>query len=224
MMLTGCARDYVTLRYRLRVVVEIDGREYEGASVIETTLADWEGAMWFRAPEAGTISSDSWGEAVVVDLKEHGFLFGLLLPPDGIRGFNGVQPQHALSRCLESAKRFNRETFLKDIQALRGECELSDADRPALIRFGDIRNPSSAELVEPERFAEAYGPNVAFVRATISVTNDPVTEPTVDHVLPWLGEFKGRLSHKSLRDLAPLISQRAISERMTPASFKLEGV
>src|SRR5262245_4114352 len=94
----ACAREYVTFHYKLRIVVEIDGRQYEGVSVVETEIVDRRGFSWL--PEAPEIVSNSWGDAVVINLVQHGLLFGLLLPDDGVSGFNGLQPQRALSRCL----------------------------------------------------------------------------------------------------------------------------
>ena len=222
-MLAACAQRYARLRYRLRVVVEIEGRQYEGASVVQTEFADYRGSYW-RLPEMPEIESTSWGEAVIVDLREHGLLFGLLLHPDGAGAFNGKQPINALSRCLEPARRSVRENLLTDILALQGECELRQSDQPALVHFRNIADPSSVELVEPGRFSEVYGPDAGFVRATIAVTNDPVTE-AIDRTLPWLAKLAAP-GNTLVGKLPPgfrIASEMALPQRLTVRNFKLSG-
>jgi hypothetical protein len=224
--LSACAREQVTLHYRLKVVVEIDGQQYEGTSVVETQIDDRHNSprLVLEAPE---IVSRSWGEAVVVDLEQSGFLFGLLIPHDGVSGFNGLHPDIALSRCLPPADRNDRENLLRNIQALQGECELLGFDRPALVRFRDISDPSSVERVEPERFSEAYAPNAAFVRATISATNDPVTRPMVDRILPWLTKPELSAPGSTLVGKLPVgfhvASEMTMAQRLRVRNFKLRG-
>jgi hypothetical protein len=205
-----------------RIVVEIDGRQYQGTSVVETQIIDRRGSS-LLPPEAPEIVSNSRGEAVVVDLGQHGFLFGLLQHPPSVGGFNGSQPESVLARCLSPAERSDRENLLKNIQALQGECELSERDRPTLIRFRDTNDPSSAELIEPERFSEVYGPSAAFVRATISITSDPAGEATIDRTLPWLREFENASSTKRFNEILVRIDQRTTLDRLRISHFKSSG-
>jgi hypothetical protein len=180
--LGACAQDYVTLHHRLWIAVRIAGRAYEGVSVLETVIAYWgEQGGWFRAPEAGSLSSRSWGEAVVVDLGQHGLLFGLLHPLDNRTGDFGINGIHnTLFSFLPRDGRGTAER-IGDLQRLQGEFHI----RPTLVRFRDVADPTTFEIVDVSRFAETYGSDSSFGSATISITQDPITR-RIDKVLPWL--------------------------------------
>jgi len=55
-----------------------------------------------------------------------------------------------------------------------------------LIRFRDLDDPATAERVDPFDLAASFGPGVKLLRATIEMTNDPVTTG-LDQKLPWIG-------------------------------------
>ena len=219
--LAACAREYVTLRYRLRLVVEIDGLQFEGATVVGAELTNWVGSS-LRLPEMPQVESSSRGEAVVISLGERGFRFGLLLPSDGASGFNGSQPEDELSRCLPRPQQSDEENLLRNIQAIQGECQLGESDWPELVRFRDIGDPSSVEPVEPGRFEEVCGPNSRYVGATVSITNDPITVGLIDRALPWLSNAENTLVGK-LPPGIRVASEMSLAQRLGIRNFKLSG-
>ena len=53
-----------------------------------------------------------------------------------------------------------------------------------LVRFGDIKNPETVERVDRNDLAKSFGPGVSSKRATIEITDDPVTTG-IEQRLPW---------------------------------------
>jgi hypothetical protein len=184
--LSACAKARVTLRYRLRIVVQVAERLYEGSSVVETELAYFgDKAVWWKAPEAGSMSFSSWGEAVALDLGEHGLLFGLLYPVDGrVGGFYVNSAGDMLFTFLPNDRRGTAER-MNDLPGLQGEFPVRESSWPTLVRFRDISDPTTFEVVDRGQFAAIYGPGSSVTSVTISITHDPITRG-IDKVLPWL--------------------------------------
>jgi hypothetical protein len=53
------------------------------------------------------------------------------------------------------------------------------------VKFRDLNDPTSVEVVDPNDLAASFGPGVKLVEATIAVTPDAVTDG-IDSRLPWL--------------------------------------
>ena len=215
--LTACAQQYVTLRYRLRIIVDVDGQQYEGASVIETEIADRRGTWWLP-PEAPQLVFNSRGDAVVIDLREHGLLFGLLVRPEFHDGFAAGNAFDILSSFLPRDQATDLDSSLRNVLRLEGEFQLREADQPTLVRFRDISDPTTAKSVDAGRFAEIYGAGASSQRATISVTSDPITRG-IDKVLPWLANADDRGTGK-LRIVRP---QMTVAQLLSVRNFKADG-
>src|SRR5262249_13499521 len=82
--------------------------------------------------------------------------------------------------------RQNDNTF-KRVRAARGRGPITLTYKlyPRLLRFRDIKDPATAELVDPDYLAKSFGPGFRLVRVTIEITNEPVTRG-IRKILPWL--------------------------------------
>lgn len=190
--LAGCGGlgETKKLRYRLKLYVHVDGKEYTGSSVLET--------RWFNNGSWAIGAVPPWqasatGDAVTVNLGAHGLLFGLLDDLNNMRrGFGAGMPDIYLSpylpRQFDTGERYRSGAIFDDIAALRGEYDLEPSAVPILIRFRDLNDVKTAELVEPGDFASIYGPQSTFDRATISVATEPITRG-IEKRLPWLSNF-----------------------------------
>ncbi|MCE9521988.1 MAG: hypothetical protein K8S25_06085 [Alphaproteobacteria bacterium] len=223
--LAGCARATAKLRYRLKIVVRVDGTVHTGSSVIEAQFLDF-GQSMFRAPEAGRFATKSWGEAVAIDLKDRGFLFGLLERP--LVSTEGFQVGHlldVLAKFPENQRRLP-DSLLSHVGSLQGEFELREPDRPILVRFRDIRDPSTVELVDARRISAHYGDRAALMEVTISVTQDPVTTG-LDERLPWLESAElakpGRTFAGKLPPGPRPASQMSLPAQLTIHNFRRNG-
>jgi len=63
--------------------------------------------------------------------------------------------------------------------------EISPENMPALVRFQDLNDPFSAEIVPRENISSIAGKNTKFKSMTIEMTNDPI-EWRLAGILPWL--------------------------------------
>jgi hypothetical protein len=180
----ACSGPTYTFRYRLRVAVKIDGQVYEGSSVNEMSyhvLSKSE--RWL--PDFPSVRRSTWGEAVIIDCGPHGLLFGLVECPPGWEAFRATDVVDILGRLLPPELQNDGKSVLQQLSALPGVYELPEKSRPLLVRFANIKDPKSVTFVEADRFAEIFGKGSSYLRATISITEDPITE-RLSTVLPWL--------------------------------------
>ena len=63
-------------------------------------------------------------------------------------------------------------------------------EMPFLVRFRDLKNPMSVEEVQPGNLAATFGGGARLLRATIEMTDAPVTTG-IETRLPWLEGLKG---------------------------------
>lgn len=195
----GVAYPGLTLRYRLTLEAEVDGKPKTGSGVIEV--------IYSKQPEFASgrdrVSSHR-GEAVVLDLGERGTLFALLTAgsdnrsiPESIvlRAFNfdgGAFPGPAV------------EAGFSQIRKLSGKRELPLTSLPLLVRFRDLNDPRTVEKVDPLDISHSFGPSVRLVRATLEIvpvgiwplnsfgiTGEPVTNYVVTK-LNWLPNYYDR--------------------------------
>ncbi len=72
-----------------------------------------------------------------------------------------------------------------------------------LVRFRNIRDPSSVETVDPDNLAKSFGAGVRLKRITVQITDDPVTSG-IDKRLPNMGRGSGYLQwRQTLRNEDP---------------------
>ena len=130
--------------------------------------------------DASGIMNKVSGEAVAVDLPG-GTLFALL--QGGRKGSDYISslPHDALEHGRVSPampRRFEAQEWREEREVARRmkpKVELDRSDYPTLVRFRDIRDPKSVELVDPAKLAASFGPGVKLRCITIQITDDPVT-------------------------------------------------
>jgi hypothetical protein len=192
--LTGCGS--WTINYRLTLDVDVDGELHTGSSVVET--------QWHHTPEwLQGLSSVVWnvgvhGEAVVVDLGSRGLLFGLLTGAARYDSGNGKRfypsDPYWIIMNFGVAERGGITPHSLDVLATRRDTiELPFSALPMLVRFRDVSDPMSVVQVEPRQLDASFGPGVRLVRATLAITNDPVTTGIEDW-LRWLRDMQGHLN------------------------------
>jgi len=188
----------VTVRYRLTLDAEVDGKPKIGSGVIEVTYRKQS-----RFAGQQPLSIDVRGEAFVLDLDSRGAIFVLLKAgndsrsgPETIvfRAFNfpnGVIPHPV-------------DDGLIKLQQLSGTREIALSSLPMMVRFRDINDQMSVEKVDPLDVGARFGPGVRLTRATLEIvpagiwplnqygiTGEPVTR-NIENRLPWLAALRGR--------------------------------
>ncbi len=205
-LLSGCGTALLDYRYRLTVEVETPEGLKTGSSVIEVSTS-MTGST--SIPSPGAVRHRLRGEAVTVDLGQHGTLFALLrsdvdvdwatnllflLAPEvsAVRDENGKYDSDASFRARYGAMLQNRRLIVlpKTFHTIRVLRDMPA--RPMLVRFRDITDPTTVERVDPDDLAASFGEGIKLKRVTVQLTDDPVTKGIIKE-LPWLANQQGGL-------------------------------
>lgn len=166
-------------RQKLTLVVETPEGVRTGSAVAQVT-------HWFHPailPDAGSRNGSLRGEAVVVDLGDGRYLFALLGWAKALDGAFGDR----LPREYSLKERFRATEWLRG----KGPAPVPFEALPRLVTFGDIDDPTSVMLVDPDDLAASFGEGYALRDVTLEITDAPVTSGVVEGVLGWL-EAVGR--------------------------------
>lgn len=188
-----------TLRYRLTLEAEVNGKRLIGSGIVEVTYAKAAGIL-----SPGEYGAHVRGEAVILDLGARGLLFALLRAgqdsrsgPDYIvlRAFN--LPGGALPRPAEDG--------IRQVARLSGKVELPLTSLPLLVRFRDVNDPLTVEKVDPLDLAASFGAGVRLTTATLEIVSsrsvpmswiEPEGEPITTGIvgrLPWLVRIQSNI-------------------------------
>lgn len=184
------------IRSRLTIVVETPEGERSGSGVTQETISLPGGLT--RAQGWG-LTEQLVGEAVVVDLGQRGILFSTferrsVLSRMGGDAYNaGLAPfpqekfrgEHAAKASINE----QYAAYLDDLNRSKPKSELQLKDVPALVRFGNLSDPTSVALVDPLDLATSFGPGVTFKGAIVEITDSPITHG-IEARLPWLRSSK----------------------------------
>ena len=192
----GVAYPSLTLRYRLTLEAEVDGKPKTGSGVIEVTYS--------KQPEFASgrdrVSSHR-GQAIVLDLDERGTLFALLQAGSDSRSIPETIVLRAFNFDGGAFPGPTVEEGFKKLRQLSGKRELPLTSLPLLVRFRDLNDPKTVERVSPLNIGERFGPNAKLVRATLEIvpvgiwplnsfgiTGTPITAG-IDMKLVWLNHL-----------------------------------
>jgi hypothetical protein len=190
--LTGCGKNY---QWNQKVTVEVMTPQgvKSGSSVQYVT---WTAGGEPKFAQSGAPSSAKMvGEAPVVNLGDGKYLFALLRG-DG-KSFMGNAPdlaQFAFCSQQEMAPGAACFTRLRDMAA-GTSAVLAPENMPMLVTFTDVNNPKTVKLVDPAKFAAAFGEGYTLKSISVEITDEKVTEGPVEHVLGWFKNY----SDESLR-------------------------
>jgi hypothetical protein len=56
---------------------------------------------------------------------------------------------------------------------------------PTLVRFRDINDPRTIDVVDPADLTASFGPNIRLKSVTVQITDKPVTYTNIDQILPY---------------------------------------
>lgn len=191
--------------YKLTLVIETPEGQVVGSAVRKVS-AYREPIILQFLPSSSYAQADVKGEAVVVDLGRMGVLFALLKASSGVNGdpqymvFNAF-PFHWKDDTGESHAGGSELTSegIRYYRSLKGKKELAIEKLPMLVRFHDIKDPKTVELVDPNNLEKSFGKGVKLVSATLEMTDENVTEGKVKKYLSWFNgwqSYGGTISGK----------------------------
>jgi hypothetical protein len=126
-------------------------------------------------PSEFDISVDIKGEATAVEVTPGRYLFALL---DRVAG----RPEMSFFDDLSG----DPKERWKKLETMSGSAPLPRKEWPRLVTFGDLNEPKSVSLVDPDDLALVFGPGVRLKSIIIEMTNEPVGEFRLLALLPWL--------------------------------------
>lgn len=167
-----------TFHYRLTVQVEVDGEVKEASGVI--------GIRWHDTPDinVSTYQLSAFGQAVLVDLGNHGTLF---VPLGANTNYEGLD----LSQLLFGRESPRSRDVIERALKVKGRLEVAPHNLPQFIWQPQINDPSSAVVVTAEQFPEVISPNVRLVGVWTEITEDPVSTG-LENEVAWIGEMYER--------------------------------
>lgn len=185
-VLSGCAGEAATIRYRMTAKVLVAGKIYQGSAVQQV--------RWTATPHSLTGFGSSvtrMGEAVVIDVGEGRSAVYVLL---NNRSGSAVTP-YVAARCFGiegDPKRSWAERV--DAVPVGRRCTLSpgaNADiMPLVVAFKDESVPKSIFELTPQGYRNAFGVDASFGELVLERV-DPKTpiEKGIDKRLPWLNQI-----------------------------------
>ena len=149
--------------YRLTATIEADGHAFT-ASQVYAYKCNNESS---RFPQT---NCQIRGEAMTVDLGERGKVFFIMnqwnADHTGLAG-----KDYMIARLNLAAKGDGRPTW---------------NNLPAIIRFSDLKNPETAEFIDPQNLEVNFGDGVTLTRFEVTETGEAETMGSIKSLLPWL--------------------------------------
>ena len=194
-----------THRFRLTFQVEVDGKLKEGSGVI--TVYDQDN-KWVPLTQKRWKRTSS-GPSPWMDLGKRGMLLAAMRPyrasyeprPHSVANLSFV----AFFGGYHGSIGINSQT-VQDIHKQTGKRRLKDDQLPEFIWLPNPQDPTSASIVQPEKFSEEIGNDVRFAGAYVEITTER-PDNSLYEKLPWLASIK---------------KEQALSwHTITPEEFKL---
>jgi hypothetical protein len=187
---------------KLTVTVSTPRGEVSGSSVVAVSWTE----NFFR--EGAPFHLTLRGDATAVDLGGGQFLFALLAYEHSQEPHStGMIPLKLLRQKLpgQSDDDYWAPDTFNRVQAARGRGPIVLPQKlyPRFLRFRDIKDPTTAELVDPDNLAKSFGPGFQLVRVTIEITDEAVTRG-IRKVLPWLSRNVGWFPLNTVPNVPPL--------------------
>jgi hypothetical protein len=173
-LLSGCNPFGNRYNYRYKITVEVNTPEgvKTGFAVHETLISK-------SNVDLGDISqkqnSETRGEAVVVDLLSGQTLFVLM--PGEVSVINALD-NAGTGGWDEKAIRIAQGSTPKGPQILPFSAPQNynkSKEFPLFVKFEDVNDPKTAELVQPDNLSPSFGDGVKLKRVTVQVTDEDVT-------------------------------------------------
>ena len=167
-------------KYKLTLVVETPEGLKTGSAVRKVSASRDPVILQFL-PSLVYGHASVKGEAVVVDLGERGVLFALLKGKDNNDyGYNII-----FSEFPSGVRGGTTPEGIKFYSNLKAKKDLDFDKIPMLVRFRDINDPKTVELVDPNDLEKTFGKGVKLVSATLEMTDEGVTSGVKKYMPPF---------------------------------------
>ena len=170
---------YVSGDWHYKMTVTVDTPEGIKTGEVVREITDSDSKIKIDLPNA-TSPAKVRGEAVVIDLGNNQYLFGLV-SWDAFRELYKSFPYAGPESTIEGVNFYNS-------LPIGSKAELPREAYPRFVTFKDIDNPTSVEAVDIDNLSEKFGESVKIQTITIELVDEPVTQ-TIKELLPWLNDY-----------------------------------
>ena len=177
-------------RYKMTVLIETPEGVKTGTAVREMNIK-FEPRPGYT-PEPYHASFKMRGEAVAIDLGDHGVVFALINPDsysEVTQTFSGPPPltikgaEH-YSRLNNASAQLNKNSYPSIVTFLT----LSDPKSVVLLK-GKAFDKQKQEIVSIDRFEEILGKGIRLKDISVEMTNEKI-EWKIEKFIPWIGLLK----------------------------------
>lgn len=184
--LAACNSRPQTIRYKLTVDVTVDGTIHSGSVVNEAYIGFHDG--WFNispVPRRGFSA-----EAAIVELGSAGTLFVLVFGDDFLRQTAASDPAYLIFQNFPESRTMDfGPNLVASINRHQGPVDIKFEKLPMMVRFRDIADRNTVELVEPDNISKIFEYDMRFLSAKIEISKEPLTRALMDK-LPWVAATK----------------------------------
>ncbi len=177
-------KDYiipVTRNYHITIEIETPEGIKSGSAVRQIVISN----RFALNPDISPVYYNVRGEAVIIDLGDRGYVF--VLVGRGPEEFRSAFPYRS-NDLREVIKYYNNLE--------NGAQAVLEKSHPRLVMFDDLNDPMTVKGIDRLKMDEVLGEGVTFKRATIEITDDPMTTG-IENMLPWLKNLKANLDGTS---------------------------
>jgi len=174
-----------SLNYKLSVEIDDNGVPRRGEGVVRAV---------FQAQPILIGQTPPWtigpvGEAFPVDLGSKGMFFVLVSRDPGRKpsvdaGSKGALYSYFHFRNTDAPTEAVLASFVALAES-HSAVDVRPEQLPMLVRFRDVNDPKSVEIVDADHLDQSFGPGVKIKAVRAEITNEPVTTD-LGNRLPWL--------------------------------------
>ena len=182
---------YPTHSWRQKITITVTTPEGEKTGSAVHAVA-WSPNRIFKDGAAYHLALQ--GEAVAVEIAPGKVLFALLSGPSGSSSeYAGLIALYRFGLTPLGGHNFPwADADFAGVRAARrkGPADLPAELLPILVTFRDIADPKSVERVDPNNLPAAFGQGVTLKRATLEITDEPITTGIEKRLPPWFRELR----------------------------------
>jgi hypothetical protein len=190
-LLTACAPS-MTQRIKVTVTVDDNGTLHTGSAVQQWTCTETNNALGGMAIGGCYLKA----EAIPIKIGNKGWVFMIFTGSPG----DGFDPGYYTGAIQQGrSKDFPEKPWLVPFDKA-----------PAFVRFADIKDRRTVQLVEPSAFGTAFGEGVSLLSIQVEPSTERLTRGKTQAILPWLKELDDDYFDETIPDYQEAITRQGI--------------
>lgn len=161
------------VHWRVKQTLTIETPQGDVTSSVVRAKVMWKDRLFNTSPSRAT------GEALVIEVSPGRYLFATI---------QEIRPNEV--KLLFPNDMRLRDSAPKLHTVIGRPVEIPPDEYPLMVTFGDLKDPTSVQEVNPSNLPATFGPGYKIKSYTVEITDEPVTAGRVEALLPWIGDPK----------------------------------